>query len=358
MKHHVLSGLTVAVTMSVFGAPLPGHAQDTRDTSRSLGLQADHQIDASFSSFLPNAGLPIDSSPSTLEPVDPDTEPLVEPASPGAPVTFVPETAAPEAFDPQTLDIATIFPHALDSRQAATLYLRSIPVVTLLGGELASLNPASADKSTALGAQPDGEQDPVLRAQVILDRLQQVAAEGNATAIQARWDSENEVFVVAWGDEDLFTIDEQTILPDTTGEPGEDVLQVANRLRRLLGDAPPLASVEGLPTPPPRDTRVAVVASTLTGTASWYGPGLHGRRSASGEVFDQNALTAAHRTLPFGTQVRVTSLATGQSVVVRINDRGPFGHGRIIDLSAGAASRIGLRASGVGQVRLEVLSSQ
>jgi rare lipoprotein A len=358
MKHHVLSGLTVAVTMSVFGAPLPGHAQDTGDTSRSLGLQAEHQIDASFSSFLPNAGLPIDSSPSTLEPVDPDAEPLVEPASPGAPVTFVPETAAPEAFAPQTLDIATIFPHALDSRQAATLYLRSIPVVTLVGAELATLSPASADKSTPLGAQPDGEQDPVLRAQVILDRLQQLAAEGDATAIQARWDSESEVFVVAWGDEDLFTIDEQTILPDTTGEPGEDVLQVANRLRRLLGDAPPLARVEGLPTPPPPDTRVGVVASTLTGTASWYGPGFHGRRSASGEVFDQNALTAAHRTLPFGTQVRVTSQATGQSVVVRINDRGPFGHGRIIDLSAGAASRIGLRASGVGQVRLEVLSSQ
>ncbi|MBW4482702.1 MAG: septal ring lytic transglycosylase RlpA family protein [Tildeniella torsiva UHER 1998/13D] len=92
--------------------------------------------------------------------------------------------------------------------------------------------------------------------------------------------------------------------------------------------------------------------------ASWYGPGFHGRRSASGEVFNQNDLTAAHRTLPFGTRVRVTNLSTGQSVVVRINDRGPFGHGRVIDLSAAAAGNIGIRASGVGRVQLEVLSAE
>ncbi|MEO0490176.1 MAG: septal ring lytic transglycosylase RlpA family protein, partial [Cyanobacteria bacterium J06659_2] len=87
----------------------------------------------------------------------------------------------------------------------------------------------------------------------------------------------------------------------------------------------------------------------------WYGPGFHGRRSASGEVFNQNAMTAAHRTLPFGTQVRVTNLATNQQVVVRINDRGPFSRGRIIDLSAGAARQIGLMNMGVGPVRVEVL---
>jgi len=89
--------------------------------------------------------------------------------------------------------------------------------------------------------------------------------------------------------------------------------------------------------------------------ASWYGPGFHGNRSASGEVFNQHSLTAAHRSLPFGTQVRVTNLNNGRAVVVRINDRGPFSRGRVIDLSAGAAQVIGLTQSGVAPVSLEVM---
>ncbi|WP_202803741.1 septal ring lytic transglycosylase RlpA family protein [Spirulina subsalsa] len=91
------------------------------------------------------------------------------------------------------------------------------------------------------------------------------------------------------------------------------------------------------------------------GVASWYGPNFHGRRSASGEIYNQNAMTAAHRTLPFGTRVRVTNLNNGRSVVVRINDRGPFIAGRIIDLSRGAAQEIGLIRSGVAPVSVEVL---
>jgi rare lipoprotein A len=78
------------------------------------------------------------------------------------------------------------------------------------------------------------------------------------------------------------------------------------------------------------------------GQASWYGPGFHGRRTASGETFDTNALTAAHRSLPFGTRVRVVNKKTGRSVVVRINDRGPYAHGRVIDLSRASAQAIGI----------------
>ncbi|WP_262271150.1 MULTISPECIES: septal ring lytic transglycosylase RlpA family protein [Microvirga] len=85
-----------------------------------------------------------------------------------------------------------------------------------------------------------------------------------------------------------------------------------------------------------------------SGRASWYGPGFHGRRTASGETFNTNDLTAAHRTLPFGTRVRVVNRQTGKSVVVRINDRGPYAHGRVIDLSKASAQAIGL--SGVGSV--------
>ncbi|WP_448679366.1 septal ring lytic transglycosylase RlpA family protein [Pseudomonas nicosulfuronedens] len=91
------------------------------------------------------------------------------------------------------------------------------------------------------------------------------------------------------------------------------------------------------------------------GTASYYGKAHHGKRTASGERFNQNALTAAHRTLPFGTRVKVTNLDNGRSVVVRINDRGPFGRGRIIDVSKAAAEQLNMLRSGTAPVRLEGL---
>ena len=94
-----------------------------------------------------------------------------------------------------------------------------------------------------------------------------------------------------------------------------------------------------------------------TGMASWYGPGFHGKRTANGEIYDQNALTAAHRSLPLGTQVMVTNLENGQAIEVRINDRGPFVEGRIIDLSLAAAKSIGVYAPGTALVRIEVLSA-
>src|SRR5215213_5371726 len=87
-----------------------------------------------------------------------------------------------------------------------------------------------------------------------------------------------------------------------------------------------------------------------SGGASWYGPGFHGKRTANGERFNTHARTAAHRSLPFGSRVQVTNARTGRSVVVRINDRGPFVGGRVIDLSKAAAQAVGI--SGVGQVKL------
>lgn len=91
------------------------------------------------------------------------------------------------------------------------------------------------------------------------------------------------------------------------------------------------------------------------GSASYYAARFHGRRTASGEAFDNAALTAAHRTLPFGSKVRVTNPANGRSVVVRINDRGPFTRGRAIDVSRAAAERLGLIARGHGQVQLALI---
>jgi rare lipoprotein A len=91
------------------------------------------------------------------------------------------------------------------------------------------------------------------------------------------------------------------------------------------------------------------------GVASWYGLPFHGRRTANGERFDMNALTAAHKTLPFGTLVKVRSLVNGREVVVRINDRGPFTPGRIIDLSHAAAKAIGLLGIGTKRVSLTLV---
>ena len=93
------------------------------------------------------------------------------------------------------------------------------------------------------------------------------------------------------------------------------------------------------------------------GVASYYGNELAGNRTASGERFDPGQLTAAHRTLPFGSKVRVTNMSTGDSVIVRINDRGPFHRGRVIDVSHAAAREIGMHRSGTARVKLALLTN-
>jgi rare lipoprotein A (peptidoglycan hydrolase) len=123
-----------------------------------------------------------------------------------------------------------------------------------------------------------------------------------------------------------------------------------------LPPAPPVHE-EAAPAPaPPAHEKAAPAGTpetTQVGTASWYGPGFHGRETASGETFDQHALTAAHRTLPLGTEAKVTNLETGQSVHVTINDRGPYVPGRQLDLSQAAAQQIGLTKTGIAKVKIE-----
>jgi rare lipoprotein A len=154
-----------------------------------------------------------------------------------------------------------------------------------------------------------------------------------------------------------------------TGEVSEAVLVEDTTPRPLLvagapdGEAAFLPAVvvpEPAPAPEPEpepqpEPAPQAASSAWSGVASWYGAELAGRSTASGETFDPGALTAAHRTLPFGTQVRVTLEATGQSVIVRINDRGPYSGGREIDLSRAAADAIGLTSRGTGTVTLEVV---
>ncbi len=112
-----------------------------------------------------------------------------------------------------------------------------------------------------------------------------------------------------------------------------------------LADAEPLT-----------DHDAAIADFHQSGRASWYGRLFHGRKTANGERFNMNALTAAHRTLPLGSYVRVTDKATARSVVVRINDRGPYVHGRVIDLSYAAARVLHLAHSGTADVKIEGLT--
>jgi len=109
------------------------------------------------------------------------------------------------------------------------------------------------------------------------------------------------------------------------------------------------------PAPPPLAPEAPVFSQE--GTASWYGPAHNGRATANGETFDMQALTAAHKSLRFGTVVRVTNLENGRTVKVRINDRGPYVKNRIIDLSARAARDLGMKAGGVARVRIEQFAS-
>jgi rare lipoprotein A len=211
----------------------------------------------------------------------------------------------------------------------------------------------------AQGANADNPTDPVWRATAVAAKLNQLNRDNvDANTITANWDTERDRYLIKVKNEALVALDDQTVLPDTTHDLAKDALQATNRLRRQLGNAAPLQEISGKPKPKSQQISLGLVQLRFTGLASWYGPGFHGNRSASGERFNQNALTAAHRNLPFGTQVQVTNLDNGRSVVVRINDRGPYARGRVIDLSAAAARILGLVQSGVAPVRLDVLNQQ
>ena len=126
----------------------------------------------------------------------------------------------------------------------------------------------------------------------------------------------------------------------------EDITEIREAI--TIQDVRTVAPVRPLP--------ASKLIEVVQGAASWYGPGFYGRTTANGERFSKGTLTAAHRTLPFGTKVRVTNLSNGRSVVVRINDRGPFKHHRVIDLAHGAASQLQMMQAGEVPVKLEILA--
>jgi rare lipoprotein A len=331
---------------------------------------------------------PESDQPATL-PVEPAEARSTEPVKVGE------EQSSESKSKAEAAVIAKLHPHEISGRQAVTLYVRNIPVLTFLGsrqtvaieskqGQVDSPESTSNvqnDQLKALFNQPTtaviqsvseadaspAQDDPVWRAAEIAAKLNQLnLGTVDADTITVGWravkdasGAKRDRYTVKVNGKDLVELDGEVMLPDTTKDPEKDALHITNRLRRLVANAQPLREIPGKPKQP-KVIQIAVgnVRQRLSGLASWYGPGFHGNMSASGEPFNQHAMTAAHRYLPFGTRVRVVNLYNGKSVVVRINDRGPFSPGRIIDLSAGAASALGLIQSGVAPVRLEVLGSQ
>lgn len=311
---------------------------------------------------------------------------------------------------------AEIHTHSLAGKQAATVYLRNIPLLTFVGQEQAvssgetkigtvnnvggiQMYAPSAMETTkvaTVGIEGDLTVNPansdvdvtVQKATVAASRINDLIRQKvDAKKITVSWQRNGAIEVAnAWQDknlsdqsatkgsyvikvdgQELLRIDGNTRLPDSTNNPAQDALQATNRLRRLVGNASPLTTIENMPNrspitipgigSPKLPTKVAVgpVTFTLRGKASFYGYDGSGNKTATGERFNPEAMTAAHRTLPFGTRVRVTNNNNGRSVVVRINDRGPFIRGRVIDLSYGAARVIGMISNGIAPVTVEVL---
>lgn len=363
MKHKLWSGLTAALLVTALSTAPSTHAESLNQQTRQDANETPQARDG--------------ATPQLTSARESEAVKVGEyQTCPETSVSCIGAVPTGSASQPEV--IAKIQPHELAGREAATVYVRNIPVLTFLGntpsnpsntvkvgeidGEtLASENSSANDKQSN---QPDAS-EPIWRATTLAARLNQLNRENlDANTITVSWQAATnespEHYTIKVDGKELVAFNAETQLPDSTNNPAEDALQATNRLRRQMGNAPPLREIEGRPQPQP----LAIVPKQFNplaefkGIASWYGPGFHGNRSASGEIFNQNALTAAHRNLPFGTLVRVTNLDNGASVVVRINDRGPFTGGRIIDLSAGAARVLGLIHSGVAPVRVEVLGAQ
>ncbi|MEN9218484.1 MAG: septal ring lytic transglycosylase RlpA family protein [Gloeomargarita sp. DG_2_bins_126] len=249
--------------------------------------------------------------------------------------------------------LVMVRPHTLEGRPAATVFVRNLPVLTFLGQKS-----GLATGTKVANTRVDG--DPLVPATELAARLNRLTQQrGDAKDLLVAQDDQKQLWL-QYKNERLLQFDPSVTFDGSGQDPVQNALQITNRLRLRLGNAPPLAAVAPPGQRPSLAQRVVTAAmgsvrSVLQGWASWYGPGFQGRRTASGEPFNPQALTAAHRTLPFGTQVRVTNLRNGQSVVVRINDRGPHVPGREIDISTGAAQVLGLISMGTAPVRLEVL---
>ncbi len=274
--------------------------------------------------------------------------------------------------------VTKVYAHKLADRQAATLYIRNIPVFTFLSS-------VASNQDSDKVAVDSNNSEPVEKATLLAAKINDlIDKKVDASQITVSWngsiesksgaETPTERYIIKVNGSELIEINDDIQLPDATKNLRQDALQATNRLRRLVGKASPLTTIAGLPpeltaqAKPEKQAQEIASAKHQTkiargrkrkrgfrGMASFYGYDGSGNKTASGERFNPERLTAAHRSLPFGTRVRVTNVRNGRSVVVRINDRGPFIRGRVIDLSHRAARVIKMIGRGVAPVRIEVL---
>ncbi len=257
-----------------------------------------------------------------------------------------------------------VVPHTENGRAAATVFLRGLPVITYLGpvttGDVQSdvkvAHPVERLKTESKTGEPEtlaglaAVPNPTERAAIAAATLTEFVRSGLAAeTVEAVW--QNGGFWIRLGDRAQFVLEDGVQLPNTTGDREQDALQMANLLRRLLGNAAPLARVTHAP------LRAAVPARprrVFWALASWYGPGLYGRPTATGRLLTRNSFHAAHPYLPLGTTIRITH--AGRSTVLRVEDRGPFHGNRLLDITEAAARALGMLSAGLATVRVEVLS--
>ncbi|BAY17240.1 rare lipoprotein A [Anabaenopsis circularis NIES-21] len=346
--------------------------------------------------FVTLTGIPSMGRTQTTIQTAKETHPVSQKSSTGD-VVKVGEYQSPTEKQNSDAVITSIHSHSIGGRQAATLYIRNIPVLTFVSskqvanvetkqgvvGEIGgvqsyalvatnSTKVASTGNVVNSGNQVGSlENDPVQRASVIAAKINQLIEDNvDAKQITVSWKDKSSAaqqqpsdrYTIKIKDQELVEINENTRLADTTKNLAQDALQATNRLRRLIGNASPIDNIANLPVRSPlslprlpQQIAVGNIRLTFRGMASFYGYDGSGSMTASGQRFNPEDMTAAHRSLPFGTKVRVTNTRNGRSVIVRINDRGPYIRGRVIDLSTAAARTIGMIGSGVAPVHIEVL---
>jgi len=305
--------------------------------------------------------------------------------------------------------ITEIYHHEVGGRQAATLFIRNLPVITFISstpvnttttkvgslvdiGDNRTSTPIahSATKIASIGgfigesnSVSSNTNESVARASAVAAKINQMVQDNvDASQITVSWEAGDQSsankekrvkgssvhkslgdrYKIEFNHQELVELNENTRLADTTKNPSRDALQLTNRLRRLIGDAAPISRIPNLPLQRsisipklPKQIAIGGIKINFRGLASWYGYDGSSSSTASGERYNPEGFTAAHRSLPLGTKVRVTNTRNGRSVVVRINDRGPYIGGRIIDLSAAAARLLGMMGSGVAPVHIEVI---
>jgi rare lipoprotein A len=279
---------------------------------------------------------------------------------------------------PTALEVATVIPHtsidALPGDSQEGVRRPSTPDIYTIGGGAGKLptmiqvlpqdgNTTSLFVNSTEVLRYHGTvagMDSYSRVKTVADRLNRMLTTDADSfskltpRLQQTEDGKKQV-VVALGDDVLATIDASTAKAAQETE-AKLAFRYANRLRQVLGETP--LKADSFSTESATEPGYKATGRRMVGMASWYGGIFHGRRAADGSRFNMNALTAAHKTLPFGTVLKVENTRNHKTCFVKVTDRGPFVRGRIIDLSRGAATAIGMLGSGVARVSLEVVNKR